>query len=288
LRLGRTLLSLNTYRPAPPSLYSQKQLSAYRVADQPADNPPHVWSVLRQSVKACIAQHRDQIILLAGESGAGKSYLTSRALDFFVGGNEDREVAAKRAVPRLAAELMPLLRAYGNAATRANPDSTRFGALYQTFLDKNGTAVGANVSCLMFEKSRVTHQGLEERNFHIFYQLLAGGPTKPAEGAEQWTAVKSFWDRVSKSLLPSKPPKKGDFFYLDGGEAMQPPTTEHTPIYTDTPKGFKPRPGMEAAPAAVAFHDGAGLYRTLEASSTLLPYMDIITIYGRITLDSTP
>ena len=76
--------------------------------------------------------------------------------------------------------------AYGKAATRWNPDSSRYGALYQTYLDQHGHALGANVQLLSLEKGiesdldldpnpadlegRVTHQGIEERNFHIFYR----------------------------------------------------------------------------------------------------------------------
>jgi myosin heavy subunit len=45
---------------------------------------------------------------------------------------------------------------------------------YQVNFDKKNNIKGCNVKAYLLEKSRVVKQGHMERNYHIFYMLLAG------------------------------------------------------------------------------------------------------------------
>ncbi|XP_009945593.1 PREDICTED: myosin-IIIb-like, partial [Leptosomus discolor] len=103
-----------------------------------------------------------------GESGAGKTESTKLLLQHIMNlckGNSQLE--------QQILQVNPLLEAFGNAQTVMNDNSSRFGKYIQLRF-QNNTVQGAKLSEYLLEKSRVVHQDTDERNFHIFYYMLAG------------------------------------------------------------------------------------------------------------------
>ena len=86
------------------------------------------------------------------------------------------------AVARGVIETNPLLEAFGNAVTLRNANSSRFGKMTRILFDSRGAITGARTDVYLLEKSRVCRHVEGERNYHIFYQLLAGADSTTLDG----------------------------------------------------------------------------------------------------------
>lgn len=70
----------------------------------------------------------------------------------------------------------PILESYGNAKTTRNSNSSRFGKfmILQFTDDKKYRFCGATMETYLLEKSRITYQMTQERNYHVFYLVIKG------------------------------------------------------------------------------------------------------------------
>ncbi len=73
----------------------------------------------------------------------------------------------------LVLQANPILEAFGNARTIRNDNSSRFGKFIELQFKHTGSLIGASIETYLLEKVRLIHQGPGERNFHVFYEMLA-------------------------------------------------------------------------------------------------------------------
>lgn len=71
----------------------------------------------------------------------------------------------------------PILESFGNARTLRNDNSSRFGKFIQIQFTASGKLVGATIETYLLEKVRLVTQSLGERNYHVFYEVMAGMPS---------------------------------------------------------------------------------------------------------------
>ncbi|KAI8985278.1 P-loop containing nucleoside triphosphate hydrolase protein [Pilobolus umbonatus] len=113
---------------------------------------------------------------IRGESGAGKTENTKIAIQYLasIAGNGSNGFGAD-SQSKLEEQILqanPILEAFGNAQTIRNNNSSRFGKFIRIAFNRYGDIKGAFIDWYLLETSRVHTQTLEERNYHIFYQLL--------------------------------------------------------------------------------------------------------------------
>ncbi len=129
-----------------------------------------------------LRDNNNQTIVVSGESGAGKTVSAKYIMRYFAT-RESPEQPGKRAKGRLDAmseteeqilATNPIMEAFGNAKTTRNDNSSRFGKYIEIMFDKKTEIIGAKIRTYLLERSRLVFQPLKERNYHIFYQLVAG------------------------------------------------------------------------------------------------------------------
>ncbi|XP_076024669.1 unconventional myosin-XIX [Genypterus blacodes] len=176
---GCTLVALNPFQPIP-HLYSLEVMKEYHGAPQPQEFKPHIFIVAEEAYRSVQGQLEpvNQSLVVSGESGAGKTW-TSRCLMKYYAtvAASSSVVKSQDTVERIERRVLdsnPIMEAFGNACTLRNNNSSRFGKYIQLQLDRCQLLVGASVQTYLLEKTRVASQPANERNFHIFYQMMKG------------------------------------------------------------------------------------------------------------------
>jgi myosin V len=207
---GKVLLALNPFQLLE-GVYGEdvmrrydSSLSTIMATDdlQSPPPPPHVYAVARDTYRALMDQGDNQTILVSGESGSGKTVTVKIIMGYLA--NQSRNTTMSPSSQRarstrnhhyqhhhhllddfswtdgegIESQILysnPILESFGNARTVRNDNSSRFGKFLQLrFTPSAGALVSASIETYLLEKVRLVTQAPGERNYHIFYELLAG------------------------------------------------------------------------------------------------------------------
>lgn len=167
--VGSILIAVNPFKFLP--IYNPKYVQLYQNR-RLGELPPHIFAIADAAYQTLRNERRDQCIVISGESGSGKTESTNFLLHHLAALSA-RDSAAGR-VEQIILAAGPILEAFGNAQTKHNDNSSRFGKFVQLQYRANGLVSGALVRKYLLEKSRITSPPQGEYNYHVFYYLLSG------------------------------------------------------------------------------------------------------------------
>ncbi|XP_042351955.1 unconventional myosin-Vc isoform X2 [Plectropomus leopardus] len=164
---GIILVAVNPYKQL--HIYGDAVIHAYSGQNM-GDMDPHIFAVAEEAYKQMARNHKNQSIIVSGESGAGKTVSARYAMRYFAVVSKS---GSKTRVEDKVLASNPITEAIGNAKTTRNDNSSRFGKYTEISFDKRYRIIGANMRTYLLEKSRVIFQADDERNYHIFYQMCS-------------------------------------------------------------------------------------------------------------------
>ncbi|KAJ2430688.1 Myosin type-2 heavy chain 1, partial [Coemansia sp. RSA 2440] len=192
---GIVLVALNPFARVP--LYSQDTLEAY-AGRMRGELEPHLFAISEDAFQGMVRDRRNQTIIVSGESGAGKTMSAKYIMRYFASAHDDTKAqdAAPDAISRVEEQILatnPVLESFGNAKTTRNDNSSRFGKFLEIRFNERHAIEAAYIRTYLLERSRLVYQPASERNYHVFYQLLAGADKDmrtrlglPADAATAW------------------------------------------------------------------------------------------------------
>ncbi|KAK0392167.1 hypothetical protein NLU13_1665 [Sarocladium strictum] len=163
------------------SLYVPGMVQVY-AGKQRATQAPHLFAIAEEAFMDMIRDVKNQTIVVSGESGAGKTVSAKYIMRYFATREapDDAGTRIKRGAETMSETeeqilaTNPIMEAFGNAKTTRNDNSSRFGKYIEIMFDDSTNIIGAKIRTYLLERSRLVFQPLKERNYHIFYQLVAG------------------------------------------------------------------------------------------------------------------
>ena len=175
---------------------------------QRSSQAPHLFAIAEEAFADMLRDGRNQTIVVSGESGAGKTVSAKYIMRYFAtrespdnpNGRAKGRSDTMSVTEQQILATNPIMEAFGNAKTTRNDNSSRFGKYIEIMFNKKTDIVGARIRTYLLERSRLVFQPAKERNYHIFYQLLAGATE--AERSEFGLASADEFDYTNQGQTP--------------------------------------------------------------------------------------
>ncbi|KAG3008307.1 hypothetical protein PC121_g5512 [Phytophthora cactorum] len=225
--VDRVLVGVNPVTPLP--IYTPDHMQAYNKSreqtpfyekDTVNDAPPHVFALAQNALRCMQDAGEDQAVILLGGMGAGKSEAAKLIVQYLceIGDSAtprhdaEGDSGVLHPIGQQILHAFTILEAFGNAATTQNPNSSRFAKMISVEFSKHGYVIGGGFTTHYFEKSRVVDCRSHERNFHVFYQVLAGVQHDPTlrdslemnKGVEEFDLLKQADPELTHFALDAR------------------------------------------------------------------------------------
>ena len=169
--VGQILVAVNPFKWIE-GIYGEPVMQQYVEGSISSTENPHVFALARDAYEG-LERGKNQSLIIIGESGAGKTEATKQCLKYLA-----FAAGSKSGVEEKILQSSPILEAWGNAKTLRNDNSSRFGKFIEIWFGKKVDIVGSSNTTYLLEKSRVVFQEKDERNYHVFYQIIFGAPAE--------------------------------------------------------------------------------------------------------------
>ena len=163
---GLFCVAVNPYKMLP--IYTPQVVESYK-GKRREEMEPHVFAVADEAYRAMMGEHKNQSMLITGESGAGKTVNTKKVIQYlaFIAGRQTADGSRGELEEQLV-QANPILEAFGNAKTIRNDNSSRFGKFMKVQFAQSGVMVGSLIEVYLLEKSRIEPRlGLAVQEFHV-------------------------------------------------------------------------------------------------------------------------
>jgi len=181
--ISSILVAVNPFRMLP--IYTPEVLEKYKDGGW-RNESPHIYAIADNSYASMLGDDVDQAVVISGESGAGKTETMKLVLQFIAEVSSRASKSAKadgtksESLEQQILKSNPVMEAFGNAKTTRNNNSSRFGKWTEITFSASGAIMGGSIVNYLLEKSRIPFQAELERNYHVFYELIAGGDLDPS------------------------------------------------------------------------------------------------------------